>query len=259
MKKKVSGGKGKGKKAALSSPRRKVPKASRRSRGASPEFRAVPNSSSGEGSNSPVDAASEREISQSAELVAAKPDSSSLNADEPEPLRQDLRSGSVQAVQSPDLEIKTETATALSVDLEDTEEVLSFYLGDEEYAVDLMNIREIMAPVAITSVPKTPPFIKGIISLRGIIIPVFDLRVRLGLSDAASTGQERFLVFSLEKGLMAVVADRVTEVMRIRKDDVEPPPSTIRESSEHLKGVTRFNGRLIIFLDVEKAISHSGV
>ena len=249
MKKKTSGGKGKGRKTVLNSPRRKGRKIDRPFRAAASE------SNAGKASKASADLAIEREGSQAAELIAEKADKLPRIGDEPGSSRPDHSSGGVEALPSPDLEMKTETATALSVDLEEAEEFLAFYLGNEEYAVDIMNIREIIVPVGITSVPKTPTFIKGIISLRGTIIPVFDLRIRLGLPETASRAEERFLVFGLIKGLMAVIADRVTEVVRIRKNDLEPPPGAIGgTSSEHITGMTHFEGRLIILLDVEKAV-----
>ena len=249
MKKKTPGGKGKGRKTALSSPRKRSHKTARPPRSSASE------SNSGEAFNASADLSIEREGSQAAELIAEKADKLPRIGDEPGSSRPDHSSGGVEALPSPDLEMKTETATALSVDLEEAEEFLAFYLGNEEYAVDIMNIREIIVPVAITSVPKTPPFIKGIISLRGTIIPVFDLRIRLGLPETASTAEGRFLVFGLEKGLMAVIADRVTEVVKIRKNDLEPPPSAIGgTSSEHIRGVTHLNGRLLILMDLEKAV-----
>lgn len=134
-------------------------------------------------------------------------------------------------------------------------ELLAFKLADEEYAVDILKIKEIIRPVEITRVPKRPPFIKGIISLRGTIIPIYDLRTRLGLAESSPSHHTRNLVVELENGMIGLIADSVTEVVKVNTRDIEPPPIIGGgESSGHLKGVTRVNGHLVILLDIEKAI-----
>ena len=135
-------------------------------------------------------------------------------------------------------------------------ELLAFRLADEEYAVDILMIKEIIRPMEITRVPRRAAFIRGIISLRGTVIPIFDLRTRLGLTESVSNRSTRILVVGLEKGLVGVIADSVTEVVKVRMQDIEPPPAVGGGSSSgHLKGVTRVNGRLLILLDLEKAIT----
>ena len=135
-------------------------------------------------------------------------------------------------------------------------EMLAFRLADEEYAVDILMIREIIRPMEITRVPRSPFFIKGIISLRGMIIPVFDLRTRLGLAESPPDRNTRILVVGLEKGLIGVIADCVTEVVKVKSHHVEPPPAVGGGSSSgYLKGVTRVIGRLLILLDLEKVIA----
>ncbi|MBI3610100.1 MAG: purine-binding chemotaxis protein CheW [Nitrospirae bacterium] len=135
-------------------------------------------------------------------------------------------------------------------------ELLAFRLADEEYTIDILMIKEIIRSVEITSVPRTRPFIKGIISLRGMIIPVFDLRTRLGLTESLPDRATRIVVVVLEKGLIGLIADQVTEVVKVKSSQIEPPPTTGGGSlSGHLKGMARVNGRLLILLDLEKAIT----
>jgi len=134
-------------------------------------------------------------------------------------------------------------------------ELLAFKLADEEYAVDVLMIKEIIRSVEVTRVPRRPDYIKGIISLRGKVIPIFDLRVRLGLKESESNRDTRILVIAMEKGMIGVITDGVTEVVKVQSREVEPPPGLGGGSSGgHLKGVTRVNGRLIILLDLEKAV-----
>jgi purine-binding chemotaxis protein CheW len=152
-------------------------------------------------------------------------------------------------------ETKKGTEVAVS-DVDEVLELLAFRLADEEYAVDILMIREIIRLVDITRVPRRPSFVKGIISLRGTIIPVIDLRTRLGLAESASDRSTRILVVGLGRGLIGVIADSVTEVVKVALSHIEPPPAAGGGSSSgHLKGVTRVNGRLLILLDLEKVIA----
>jgi purine-binding chemotaxis protein CheW len=135
-------------------------------------------------------------------------------------------------------------------------ELLAFQLADEEYAIDILMIKEIIRSLEITHVPRRPPVIKGIISLRGTIIPIYDLRTRLGLTESPPTRNTRILVVDLNKGLIGFIADRVTEVVKVKGKDVEPPPATgDGMAAGHLKGITRVNGRLIILLNLTKAVT----
>ena len=145
---------------------------------------------------------------------------------------------------------------ASPTETDQTLELLAFQLADEEYAIDLLIIREIIHLVAMTPVPRVAPFIKGIISLRGTIVPIFDLRTRLGLAESPLGRRTRIVVVTLEKGLMGLIADHVTEVVKVKVNDIEPPPTTSGGlASGHLKGVTHLNGRLLILLDLEKAVA----
>ncbi len=141
-------------------------------------------------------------------------------------------------------------------EVEEVLELLAFRLADEEYAVDILMIKEIIRPMEITRVPRRPAFIKGVISLRGTIIPILDLRTRLGLTDSSPDRGTRILVVGLDHGLIGVIADSVTDVVKVKRSDVEPPPA-IRggSSSGHLKGVARVSGRLLILLDIEKSVT----
>jgi purine-binding chemotaxis protein CheW len=147
------------------------------------------------------------------------------------------------------------TSDGGSAEGEEVLELLAFKLADEEYAVDVLMIKEIIRSVEVTRVPRRPDFIKGIISLRGKVIPIFDLRIRLGLKESESNRDTRILVVAVQKGMIGVITDGVTEVVKVNSREIEPPPAVGGGSSEgHLKGVTRVNGRLIILLDLEKAV-----
>ncbi len=134
-------------------------------------------------------------------------------------------------------------------------ELLSFRMADEIYAVDLLMIREIIRPTDITQVPRAHHFIKGIISLRGTIIPVFDLRSRLGLREAPLDRSSRILVVHLEKGHVGVIADQVFEVLRVDPSRMEPPPAAASASGASLfKAVCHQKDRMLILLDLERSV-----
>jgi len=138
---------------------------------------------------------------------------------------------------------------------EESLEFLAFKLSDEEYAVELLKITEIIRLPGITPVPRAPKTIRGIISLRGTIVPVFDLRIPLGLKELPSARKTRIVVAMSGNGVVGLWVDEVSEVVKIRVNEIEPPPSVVGgEESEHLTGVARFKGRLLILLDLEKAL-----
>lgn len=134
-------------------------------------------------------------------------------------------------------------------------QLVSFKLGDEEYAVDILKVREIIRMQAVTRVPHAPDFIEGVINLRGKVIPVMDLRKRFGLKSAEHTRGSRIVVLQLDRTL-GVVVDAVSQVLRLAAENVEPtPPIVSTISAEYLKGVGKVEDRLIILLDVDKIIS----
>jgi len=134
-------------------------------------------------------------------------------------------------------------------------EFLAFVVSGEEYAVDIMMVKEIIRPIPITYVPRAPRDVKGIISLRGTIVPIIDLPCRLGLKDTVQGKMSRIIVISLVTGLMGFMVDSVTEVVKIKESSIEPPPSTlIGGPAKCLRGIGRFKDRMIIIMNVEKTL-----
>ncbi len=132
-------------------------------------------------------------------------------------------------------------------DDQDKLELLCFNLSDEEYAVEINDVREIVKMVDITDVPKTPDFMLGIISLRGVIIPLLDLRMRLGLEACNYNSKTRIIIASADDRKIGMVVDGVTEVVGLKKGILEPPPSLLTDiDTELLKGVCRYDERLLI-------------
>lgn len=136
---------------------------------------------------------------------------------------------------------------------DDVEEFLCFRLSDEEYAIDIHHVREIIKMLDITKVPKTPDFMLGIISLRGVIIPLLDLRMRLSLEVSEYTNKTRIIIASSGDTRMGMVVDAVTEVVRLKKGIMEAPPAMLSSIDvDLLKGVSRHEERLLIIPNLAK-------
>lgn len=137
-------------------------------------------------------------------------------------------------------------------------ELLAFKLSNEEYVLDINRIKEIIRPVEITRVPRVPSYIKGIISLRGVIVPVYNLKNRLGLLEAnefSNDSQKRILIVNFDEEFIGIIVDAVTGVVKINEDIIEPTPQIIKGvDAEYLKGVARTNNRLLILLNLDRVL-----
>lgn len=132
-------------------------------------------------------------------------------------------------------------------------QLLAFLLGDEEYGIDIRIVREIIRLTEITQVPRAPSYIQGIISLRGTVLPIFDLRQMLSMPESKPDKKSRILVVSLEAGPVGIIVDAVTDVVELKEPELEPPPTVMTSlEADHIKGMGRYKGRLIILLDLEK-------
>lgn len=134
-------------------------------------------------------------------------------------------------------------------------EMLSFRLGSEEYAVLVEDVKEVLKDRELTHVPNAPEQILGVTSLRGTILPVVDLRKRLGLPPGGRDERSRILVVTLEDEDTGIVVDRVTGVVRIAPASIRPAPETLEHGAEYLKGIARKDDRLYILLDIGKALT----
>lgn len=103
-------------------------------------------------------------------------------------------------------------------------QLCTFRIGGEDYALDIMRIREIIRPLAITPVPRAPASVEGVVRLRGEVMPVLDVRKRLGLPASPATRRTRFLVVNVARRRIGLVVDEVCEVIRIPRDEIRPAP-----------------------------------
>ncbi len=132
-------------------------------------------------------------------------------------------------------------------------EFLCFLISNEVYGINIMDIKEIIKPRETAEIPCAPLFISGVISLRGAIIPVIDLRVRLGFQSGEPTGRERILVIKNSTELSGLLVDEVLQVTQVPLDAVEEAPSVL-DGVDHrfISGIGRMENRLMIMLDLEK-------
>lgn len=138
----------------------------------------------------------------------------------------------------------------------DVDKYLCFRVAEEQYALNLMDIKEIIKPREITEVPGGPPFVKGIISLRGMIIPIFDMRMRLGFPSATSTAA-RFVVVKKTDGdgLCGLLVDQVYQVVSLSEQPIEKPPAVLEGMDrEFVSGIGRHEERIYILMDLEKVL-----
>ncbi|MDO6387358.1 MULTISPECIES: chemotaxis protein CheW [unclassified Uliginosibacterium] len=132
-------------------------------------------------------------------------------------------------------------------------EYLSFSLGTEEYAVDILKVQEIRGYDAVTSIVNAPPFIKGVINLRGTIVPVVDMRIKFELGEPSYNEFTVVIVLNLAGGrVVGMVVDGVSEVMNLPAADIRPvPPMAAVVATEYLTGLASVGERMIILLDIE--------
>ena len=132
-------------------------------------------------------------------------------------------------------------------------QLVSFEVGEEEYAVPILSVQEINRMMQITRVPQSPAFVEGVINLRGKIIPVIDLRKRFGLSKLENSDDVRIIVVEIATRVIGFTVDRVNEVLRINANIVEPPPAMVcGMDTDYVQGVGKLDDRLLILLHLEK-------
>jgi purine-binding chemotaxis protein CheW len=131
-------------------------------------------------------------------------------------------------------------------------EYIGIRVSDEIYGINIMDIKEIIKPRKVTEVPRAPIFVSGILSLRGTIIPIIDMRVRLGLIREEPTGKERIVVIKNANSFSGLLVDEVVKVMQVKPDAVEAAPAVIDGFDRNfISGLGRSDGRLIIILNTE--------
>ena len=132
-------------------------------------------------------------------------------------------------------------------------QLVSFNVGEEEFAIEILAVQEIVRMMEITDVPHTPSSVEGVVNLRGQITPVIDLRKRFGMSANERSQDSRIIVVEIQGRALGFIVDNVNEVMRVNASVVEPAPAmTTTVRSEYVRGVGKLDDRLLILLDLDR-------
>lgn len=147
---------------------------------------------------------------------------------------------------------------------EEVVQLCGFRVGDEEYALDIMRITEIINPLAITRVPRAAPFVEGVVELRGAILPVIDMRKRFDLpplsteelADRAIARARKYLIVRVDGHLMGLIVDRVSDVLRVTREAIRPAPAlTMGDMTRYFAGVCHYRNRILMVLDLDAILS----
>ena len=144
-------------------------------------------------------------------------------------------------------------AEARSAAREQVREVLVFLLGGEEYAVDILKVQEIRGYEKVTAIPSAPAYLKGVVNLRGIIVPVIDMRIKFGLAEAKYDSFTVVIILRVAGRVIGIVVDGVSDVVRLAPSEVKPAPGlgSIVDSG-FLAGLATQGDRMILLLEIEK-------
>ena len=137
---------------------------------------------------------------------------------------------------------------------EDIVQLVGFVIGEEEYAVPILAIQEIIKPFPWTRVPQVPKYVVGVFNMRGAVIPLIDLRLKFGLSPKKQTDETRFIVMKSGNEIAGFVIDRLTMAIRIKKKAIGPAPDTIHGDDTAIDGVGKQADKIITILKVNKLI-----
>jgi len=141
---------------------------------------------------------------------------------------------------------------------------LTFTLAEEEYGIGILKIKEIIGMMPVTSVPQTPEFVKGVINLRGKVIPVMDLRLRFGMHTIDYTERTCIIVVEIEGGdgtvQIGIVVDSVSEVLNIKGEDIEDTPTFgSRLNTDYILGMAKVDRNVKILLDIDRVLSEEEI
>ena len=133
---------------------------------------------------------------------------------------------------------------------------LTFFLAGEEYGIEILKVQEIIGMMDITTVPRTPTFIRGVINLRGKVIPIVDLRLKFGMEAVEKTDETCIIVVRARGVEMGVVVDRVSEVLDIASDNIDEVPSFGAEvDTSYLLGIAKADSRVKLLLAIDRVLS----
>jgi purine-binding chemotaxis protein CheW len=137
---------------------------------------------------------------------------------------------------------------------DDVVQLVGFIIGEEEYAVPILTIQEIIKPIGWTRVPQTPNYVLGVFNLRGSVIPLIDLRLKFGLPPKKQDEETRFIVMKNGDDVAGFVIDRLTMALRLDKADIGPAPDTVDGDNTVIEGVGKRENNILTILKVNKLL-----
>ncbi len=141
-----------------------------------------------------------------------------------------------------------------SIPIEETLHIIGFMIGNEEFAVPILNVKEIIKPIEYTRVPAVPNYVLGVFNLRGTVLPLISMRLKFGLPAVKQDADTRFLVVTQKDEMIGFMIDKLTSAVRIPESDIEPIPETFNENQNLLQGIGKREDRLITILSVENLL-----
>lgn len=143
---------------------------------------------------------------------------------------------------------------------EDTDQFLTFIMSDEEYGVDILRVQEIRGWDSVTPIPNTPAYLKGVVNLRGMIVPIIDLRERFDLESVEYGSTTVVIVLKVvneqSERIMGIVVDAVSDVYNIKPEDMKPAPDFGDDISiEFVQGLATISEKILILLDIDKMLN----
>ncbi|WNN42720.1 MULTISPECIES: chemotaxis protein CheW [Winslowiella] len=136
------------------------------------------------------------------------------------------------------------------------QEFLVFTLGDEEYGIDILKVQEIRGYDQVTRIANTPAFIKGVTNLRGVIVPIIDLRIKFAQPGVEYNDNTVVIVLNLQHRVVGIVVDGVSDVLSLTHEQIRPAPEfAVTMSTEYLTGLGALGERMLILVDIEKLLS----
>ncbi|MGO4307192.1 MULTISPECIES: chemotaxis protein CheW [unclassified Cupriavidus] len=138
------------------------------------------------------------------------------------------------------------------------QEYLVFTLGTEEYGIDILKVQEIRSYETVTRIANAPDFIKGVTNLRGVIVPIVDLRLKFNLGNVRYDHQTVVIILNVAGRVVGIVVDGVSDVLTLTGGDIKPAPEFgVSVSNEHLTGLGSVDGRMLILIDIERMMTSS--
>ncbi|RMH36141.1 MAG: purine-binding chemotaxis protein CheW [Nitrospirae bacterium] len=140
----------------------------------------------------------------------------------------------------------------------DCQKVLTFQLGEECYGIDILKVQEIKGYTAVTHIPNSPPYVKGVLNLRGTIVPIVDLRLKFGMTPCEPTMFTVVVVVNVRERVMGMLVDAVSDVLELGEGDIQPPPELgASVDLAFIAGMGNSQDRLVTILDIERVFAET--